>query len=396
MEVAALPGDALAGVLRRLPLRSLAAARCICKAWRDVIDARALLLPHLLPHSVRGIFLNYIDHTRHHFFGRRRSSSSPPPFPEIDGSLGFMPNDDGRILQWSSVFDHCNGLLLFEHEWESGLCVCNPATRQWEVLPRPEEASVYSSLAYLAFDPAVSPHYEVFLIPPEPKTPVPSNHWMLTEHPAEPPYHLMEWPPSPFRLDVFSSRTGQWEGIDFVREGQAAGTVQDKRLDPLDLTMFGGPRWRYAVFHQGALYVHCRGPFVMRLSLSQGKYQVIKFPANIEHGKMEWVSKYQHNLRKLPSLPNVSGKFMGGPWVIEEDNNIGESEESREWDSDNDDLFTVEVEDNENEIEDEEYHHDNFYILGFHPYKEVVFLVQQFEASTSTRITGQPTPPCSQ
>ncbi|CAL5033879.1 unnamed protein product [Urochloa decumbens] len=410
MEVAALPGDALAGVLRRLPLRSLAAARCICKAWRDVIDARALLLPHLLPHSVRGIFLNYIDHTRHHFFGRRRSSSSPPPFPEIDGSLGFMPNDDGRILQWSSVFDHCNGLLLFEHEWESGLCVCNPATRQWEVLPRPEEASVYSSLAYLAFDPAVSPHYEVFLIPPEPKTPVPSNHWMLTEHPAEPPYHLMEWPPSPFRLDVFSSRTGQWEGIDFVREGQAAGTVQDKRLDPLDLTMFGGPRWRYAVFHQGALYVHCRGPFVMRLSLSQGKYQVIKFPANIEHGKvylgksthgvcfgiihesqlrvwiliescgqMEWVSKYQHNLRKLPSLPNVSGKFMGGPWVIEEDNNIGESEESREWDSDNDDLFTVEVEDNENEIEDEEYHHDNFYILGFHPYKEVVFLVQQFE-----------------
>ncbi|CAN6247799.1 unnamed protein product [Urochloa humidicola] len=190
MEVSALPNDALAGVLRCLPPRSLATSRCVCKAWRDVIDAHALLLPLLLPHSVHGIFLNYIDHTRPHFFGRRRSSSSPPAFPEIDGCLGFMPNN-GRGVVESSVFDHCNGLLLCEHNWDSGLCVCNPATRRWEVPPRPEEASVYSSMAYLAFDPAVSPHYEVFLIPPEPKTPVPANHWM-TEQLAEPPYHMME------------------------------------------------------------------------------------------------------------------------------------------------------------------------------------------------------------
>ncbi|CAN6227376.1 unnamed protein product [Urochloa humidicola] len=217
----------------------------------------------------------------------------------------------------------------------------------------------------------------------------------------------MEWPPSPFRLEVFSSRTGRWEGIDFVREGQAAGTVQDVRLDPQRLMT--GLRWRYAVFHQGALYVHCRGSFVsMRLSLSNDKYQVIKTPVNIDHGKvylgksthgvcfgiihesqlrvwiliescgqMEWVSKYQHNLRKLASLPNVNGKLMGGPWVVEEDN-IDESEERGEWDYDNDDLFTVEVED-KNEIEDEDYSQDNFYILEFHPYKEVVFLFQQFE-----------------
>ncbi|CAO2041675.1 unnamed protein product [Urochloa humidicola] len=229
---------------------------------------------------------------------------------------------------------------------------------------------------------------------------------MLTEQPAEPPYHLMEWPPSPFRLEVFFSRTGWWEGIDFVREGQAAGTVQDVRLDPQRSTTFGGPRWRYAVFHRGALCVHCRGSFVMRLSLSNLKYQVIKTPANIDHGKiylgksthgvcfgiihesqlwvwiliescgqMEWVSKYQHNLRKLASLLNVNNKLMEGPWIIEEDN-IDESEESLKWDSDKDDLFTVE---DNNEIEDEEYHHDNFYILGFHPYKEVVFVVQDFE-----------------
>jgi hypothetical protein len=43
-QVAALPDDALADVFRGLPLRSLAVVRCVCKAWRDVVDARALLL----------------------------------------------------------------------------------------------------------------------------------------------------------------------------------------------------------------------------------------------------------------------------------------------------------------------------------------------------------------
>jgi hypothetical protein len=50
-EVGALPDGALADVFRGLPLRSLAVVRCVCKAWRDVVDARALLLPHLHLHG---------------------------------------------------------------------------------------------------------------------------------------------------------------------------------------------------------------------------------------------------------------------------------------------------------------------------------------------------------
>ncbi|GJN38405.1 hypothetical protein PR202_gb27442 [Eleusine coracana subsp. coracana] len=68
--IGALPDDALAGVLRLLPPRSL---------------ARALLLPHLLPHSVRGIFLNYVDYHRPHHFTRPSST-----FPMVDGMLGFL------------------------------------------------------------------------------------------------------------------------------------------------------------------------------------------------------------------------------------------------------------------------------------------------------------------
>jgi hypothetical protein len=92
--IAALPDDALAGVLGVLPPRSLAVAQCVCKAWRDIINARALLRRHLLPHSVRGVFINYIDHDRPHLFSRPSSSSST--FPGIDGMLSFLPNDPIR------------------------------------------------------------------------------------------------------------------------------------------------------------------------------------------------------------------------------------------------------------------------------------------------------------
>ncbi|CAD6220674.1 unnamed protein product [Miscanthus lutarioriparius] len=98
--VAALPDDALADVFRGLPLRSLAVVRCVCKAWRDVVDDRALLLPHLhlLLRTVRGVFMNYVGH-----HGKR-------------------------------------------HQHYAG--------------------------AYVAFDPAESPHYQVILVPAVPAAPL--------------------------------------------------------------------------------------------------------------------------------------------------------------------------------------------------------------------------------
>lgn len=56
-----LPDDALAGVLRRLAPRDLAASRCVCRAWRRVVDDRRLLRADLLPRSLGGIFLNLHD-----------------------------------------------------------------------------------------------------------------------------------------------------------------------------------------------------------------------------------------------------------------------------------------------------------------------------------------------
>ncbi|KAF0924712.1 hypothetical protein E2562_014517 [Oryza meyeriana var. granulata] len=214
-EIAALPDDALAGVLGCLPARSLAAARCVCKAWLAVVDSRALLLPHLLPRSVRGMFINYIDHYRPHLFARPSSAAAAAASPcnSIDGMLGFLPHgrydSDGAGRDWWSVVDHCNGLVLCDVQWGSRLAVCNPATRRWTLAPPLEETIRYHCCAYLAFDPAVSPHYDVL-------------------------------------AKVFSSRTGprgRWEERAFVREGEPAGTVEDIRLHDEEPT-WTGPRQR--------------------------------------------------------------------------------------------------------------------------------------------------------
>jgi hypothetical protein len=150
--------------------------------------------------------------------------------------------------------------------------------------------------------------------------------------------------------------------------------------------------------------------------LSDSNYQVIETPANInctkpyfgklqhnvcfgiihDHqlkiwilnescGQMEWLLKYEaevgHYARHVASIPyDNSGRKLDGSWNVEEnidthntDHNVeSQSKESYEWDSDNDDTFTVGIESQEDsDVKDLD-------IMGFHPYKEVVFMVEQF------------------
>ena len=203
----------------------------------------------LLPHKVYGVVINYVDHGRPHLFRRPppSTSSSPSSNPRIDGKFFLAEDHD-----WWLVLDHCNGLLLYATDgWEEKLCVCNPATQRWTILPGRASVAARYAGAYLAFDPAVSPHYEVILIPDLPQ----ADDDLITEE--------QEWPPSMWKMNVFSSRTGKWEERAFVRKGEPAGTVQDIRLDRLQPSCCE-PRQGYAAYSQGVLYVHCRGSFILR------------------------------------------------------------------------------------------------------------------------------------
>uniref|UniRef100_M8C0J4 F-box domain-containing protein n=1 Tax=Aegilops tauschii TaxID=37682 RepID=M8C0J4_AEGTA len=404
-----LPDDTLANVLRRLPPCAPAAPRCVRRTWCDVVDAHRLLLPHLLPHSLHGIFINYVDYRRPHCFARPSAQK-----PAIDCNLDFLP---GYAHDYKPIADHCNGLLLYRGRTDL-LYVANPATRQWEDLCR--KGGDYKWNPYLVFDPAVSPHYEVFSIPYVPEK-------------VDLAQDSMEWPPSSWMLDVFSSSTRQWCKRSFLRQGEAMGTVANARLDTLR-QVWSGARWRYSVYWRGSLYVHCRGAFVARLSLSDGKYQVIKLPNIAESererylGKSEkgvylaimaddtvhrlwvynlvesseqtdWMLKYHVDLEPWASawLDNLKG--FDKTWTLDGEGDVkkaqeearcsleyddedegedddGEEEEmlmggNPEWNSDNDNV--LDLEDDRGGFS----HYIDF--LGFHPYNEVVFLGLSFK-----------------
>ncbi|KAK1601118.1 hypothetical protein QYE76_007966 [Lolium multiflorum] len=446
----ALPDDALANILRRLEPCELAASRCVRKAWCAVVDAHGLMRPHILPSSVRGLFVNYIDYERPRFFARPTTKR-----PAINGDLGFLP---GYNEGFDPIVDHCNGLLIYRIKW-TDFCVVNPATRRWERLPH-LDACNYN--AYLAFDPAVSLHYQVFAIPLVPdkkpfwKPKIPSQEpycllelFLLLEDasalesfeeesedgPSElstertieedddlptiftpsPPIEcsvkqddsddLVEWPPSSWTLDVFSSSTKQWQKRTFVREGEALETLASVRLDRVEPTSWG-PRWRYAVYWGGSLYVHCRGAFVVRLLLQDGKYQLVKTPIDIEEskhaepclgksekgvyfatvqhgyqlrvwilhesgGQMSWELKHHTNLNPSVTInlnhpKGIDHKtwFLYGDNDEEGTNGMPESDKF-EWNSDDDNVLN---------IEDGYEFYSYVSILGFHPYKEIVFL----------------------
>ncbi|CAN6282853.1 unnamed protein product [Urochloa humidicola] len=388
---AELPYDLISDVLRRLPPRSLAVSRGVCRAWRDIVDTRRLLRVDLLPRSVGGIFMNYCALYYPEFFSR------PTTGPSISGDLEFIPG-------FSKVVDHCNGLLLVAETSNNHYYVCNPATKRWARLPlRPtSQMGIKASdqIECLVYDPNVSPHYKVFLVPSVPDQPRP----MLV-----PEMMQSEWPPSPFALQVFSSITGCWEERSFVLEG---GRLEER-------SFLGGRRvgaiTDMKAYWREALYVLCNNGFVLRISMSDAKYRLISTPyvesrhhgcislgrsekgvyCAFEHdwhglrifllnescGQAGWELKHLVDLRSFARKFHEhadSSQQPEGPWILQDINHYKYPynnddkpkelvEDNFEWNSDDDNVLNL------NDMV--EGHYEGYIgLLGFHPHKEIVFL----------------------
>ncbi|VAH18847.1 unnamed protein product [Triticum turgidum subsp. durum] len=348
----------------------------------------------LLSRSVRGIFINFPRFTFSEFFSR------PSTGPAICGGLDFLPCTMGV-----KVTDHCNGLLLCRDQSPDDARPCeyvvNPATRRWTRLPQRPRPHVPGSgqTAYLAFEPAVSSHYEVFLIPCVPAADE------SDDDDDDNPLLESEWPPASYVMHVFSSATQRWDETTFLREGEAAGIVANMHTDSED------DRYRYrAVYWQSALYVHCQHGYLTRMSLLDHTYSVIKLP-NAKHpnrhlgrsvrgvyfaiscswdgflqlwylnescSRTEWVLKHDTHLQIFEHEDQLGRRWIlqdvnHRKWFFEHNGNkYGDYrapvEEKYDWNSDEDNI--IDIEDNAGEG-----YHDGLYFLGFHPYKEIAFLI---------------------
>ncbi|XBI33018.1 hypothetical protein VPH35_056389 [Triticum aestivum] len=226
-----------------------------------------------------------------------------------------------------------------------------------------------------------------------------------------------EWPPSTLILPVFSSKIGSWEKRTFYRDGEAAGTVPGLVGVRLDCNERQSAYWR------GSLYICCDNCFILRISLSDNSYRVIRLPTRLPEddskcdqqfylGKStkgiycasrvtshrshlqvwflndpnEWVLKHDKDI--FPVLPSLDyGNPCDGPRILqqfdehsdEDDSVVEENREAVEmekfeaivkqgkfeWDSENDNVLEP---GSSCGGTDTCFH-------GFHPFKEVVSFV---------------------
>ncbi|XP_037446037.1 uncharacterized protein LOC119315572 [Triticum dicoccoides] len=112
--------------------------------------------------------------------------------------------------------------------------------------------------------------------------------------------------------------------------------------------------------------------------------------SELSEQQMEWVLKYQHDLAHYAQHVGKYGRQMDAHWmvhdVLDTDHEDGDvaaitlPKEKFDWDSDNDDVFTIKL--------DADEYPKHFDILGLHPYKEVVYLTTPRRASKPARTTA--------
>ncbi|CAD6213975.1 unnamed protein product [Miscanthus lutarioriparius] len=323
--LALLPDDVLADVLRRLPPRGLAASRCVCKAWLAVVDARRLLRADLLPLTLGAFFMNFYNYYISELFAPQPVSDGP----SISGKHDYLP--EAGCLSWGYVDDHCNGLVLVHNypnsDWYGPLpgpadrnnfrriwtnirrnselwCryVLNPATRWLARLPPcpppPMEIKRTFQSEYLAYDPADSPYYEVVSVTRFHFVHKPRHcFYESSRDTLDPEIEQSEWPPLVCILNVFSSRTGQWEERSFAREGDSIGTVSGMRISlssdkyhvikpPLGIEVKRGPEFYLGKSSKGIYCASIKGCRVQVWNLIESGYQ------------MEWVLKHDRDISK--------------------------------------------------------------------------------------------------
>ncbi|KAM0860822.1 hypothetical protein ACQ4PT_046289 [Festuca glaucescens] len=415
-QAARLPDDVLADILRRVPPRWLAASRCVCRAWRDAVDGRRLLRADLLSLSLAGLFVHFDEHKLPEFLAR--PSSSAAGARAVSGNLSFLPSASpncgyywqrSKGCDWKNynIKDHCNGLLLLHNN-----CVVNPATRQWNILPKGPGKRGAGNVRYrarLVYDPMVSPYYKVFKIP--------TVAYYCRGEEVDPSMEESQWPPFLCKMFVYSSKSGCWEEKDFVREGDAAGTAGKLRAGYSEFS---------AAYFRGTLYLHCQTDFLMRVSLSDNTYSVIKPPMglNVEDyleikiaksekglyfcwlrvwilnescGQMVWMLKHDKDLKHMPCqwfcrrvkwvLEDINYNLFRAS-KFQQDNKKETTEEKFEWNSD-EDVEDKNMVDHGHSLEDKKalVYYD-IELLGFHPNKEIVFLSASQQTCLAYHLNG--------
>jgi hypothetical protein len=276
-----LPYDVLLDILGRLPVRPLAGCRRVCRAWRAIVDAHDLLRPYYFPTGdFPGIFVTKLgcQYSACSFFGPC-SSHNEQRYCKPSSRRPVYPHK-------ATIHSCCNGLLFLE---DSGnYFVFNPATARYARLLCglcPSTKFAVGAMS-LAFDPAVSLHYDVFLLHEDALV----QKWTSAMF-GEPD---LPFPPEKvIPLEVYSSRTGQWEIREFTPGRCAPGHLYDMIVRSSNCYQFKTRFWLDDTYERmiwsshywrDSLYMHSRENVLIILHSSKRTYEMIQLPGKLPCG----------------------------------------------------------------------------------------------------------------
>ncbi|KAL1533733.1 F-box protein-like protein [Salvia divinorum] len=152
-----LPSELTTNILSRLPIRSVAISKCVCKPWFNLLDSHDFVKSHLskikTPPSLARLMPVATNSTQCTIFEFEDEDEA-----DVEShALRFHPLTDFEIPLGNSI-SKCrakpnNGLLLIYSSLERRIYICNPLTRQYIELCCPQE---FISLHILSFGFGVS------------------------------------------------------------------------------------------------------------------------------------------------------------------------------------------------------------------------------------------------
>ncbi|GER25278.1 F-box and associated interaction domains-containing protein [Striga asiatica] len=159
-----LPANILAEILARLPAKSLAASKSVCKTWLELINTPYFISLHFSL-SKPCLIVHHSTMFEKHFnlLDFHHSPKKPKTTAEKISFAGISPFPDSNIVIDASS----NGFLFlrdinYRHET---LVVCNPFTREYFELPRPNGLVRYPMAVTHGFGPsAKTGHHKIVRI----------------------------------------------------------------------------------------------------------------------------------------------------------------------------------------------------------------------------------------
>ncbi|XP_010939044.1 F-box protein At5g49610 [Elaeis guineensis] len=286
-RVAKLTDDLVAEILSHLPTKSFFRFQCVSKSWFALSSDPCY--HNKFPRAPCGVFINVpVGRFGPPHGGRIGvqyiSLSNNGDDLVIDTALSFLRN-----IHNMEVISSCNGLLLCR-SWvpqggrelrtfcRSWAYVCNPATREWVMVPKGNDRYRFQYLA-LGFDPRISRHYHVLRvdfqeIPRFMIFSTKTNEWVVSEVSDAKEYHN---PQATFFHEIFYATNGLNQVLGIDLEGRVCRRIELPVSDGIE-----------CLGHSGG-YLHY---------MLQGKDE-IKVWMLTDYCHVEWVLKHCISIRAM-------------------------------------------------------------------------------------------------